>query len=330
MMPSPTFVQAAELLIKEAEVRVKLGENRPSLLRDYRQRLNAYCRPFFGSTRIDRVDRPKLREFRFYLAEKGLKTGTINPIMSFASKVLSHAEDERLIKEAPKAPRAKHRDAPRPAFSNADYKRLLEGLKKIETGKPEIVVKGAKIDWELRFIVTFLTNSFVRPGDIFVLQHKHVEECVADDGQPYLRLDYPASKGHAAAVITMPAAAKIYRRVVTQRSRTPGSDDYVFLPDRPNRTYAKELVRRQFTAALEHLNLKVTPKGDTRTLYSLRHTAITFRLLNAEDLDLLTLARNCRTSVEMIDRFYASSLMAEMNKDRLISFRRDTRHTGTD
>jgi len=329
-MPAPTFVQAAELLIKDAEVRVRLGENKPSLLRDYRQRLNAYCRPFFGSIRIDRVDSPKLREFRFYLAEKGLKTGTINPIMSFASMVLRHAEEQRLIREAPKAPRAKHRDAPRPAFSNAEYKRLLEGLKMIEAGKPEIIVKGRKIDWELRAVVTFLTNSFVRPGDIFVLQHKHVEECVADDGQPYLRLDYPASKGHAAAVITMPAAAKIYRRLVQRRPRAPGPDDYVFLPDRPNRPYAKELVRRQFTAVLEHLKLKVTPKGNERTLYCLRHTAITFRLLNAEDLDLLTLARNCRTSVEMIDRFYASSLTPEMNKDRLHSFRRETRHTRPD
>jgi hypothetical protein len=329
-MPAPTFVEAAELLIKEAENRVKLGENRPSLLRDYRQRLNAYCRPFFGSIRIDRVDRPKLREFKGYLVDKGLKSGTINPIMSFANVVLCHAEEEGLIKAVPKAPRAKHHDSPRPAFSKADYERLLSGLKKIEAGKPEIVVKGARIDWELRFIVTFLTSSFVRPGDIFVLQHKHVEECVTDDGQPYLRLDYPASKGHAAAVITMPAAAKIYRRLVQRRARSPRPTDYVFLPDRSNRTYAKELVRRQFTAALEHMDLKVTGNGHERTLYSLRHTAITFRLLNAKDLDLLTLARNCRTSVEMIDRFYASSLMAEMNKERLISFRRETRHTGPD
>ena len=48
-------------------------------------------------------------------------------------------------------------------------------------------------------------------------------------------------------------------------------------------------------------------------LYSLRHTAITFRLLFGRGIDLLTLARNARTSVEMIERFYASELSAEMN-----------------
>ncbi len=328
-MPTPTFIDAAEQLIEDAKLRVRLGENRPSLVRDYTQRLNAYCRPFFGTMRVDRVDRPLLRKFRVYLADRGLKTGTINPIMSFASMVLRHAEDLRFIKEAPKAPRAKHRDAPRPAFSSTDYRRMLKGLKAIEAGRPAITGKGRSIDWELRFIVTFLTNSFLRPGDLFLLQHKHVEERFTDDGQPYLRLDFPASKGHAAAVITMPAAAKIYRRLVESRSKPPGRDDYVFLPGRLNRAYAKEVVRRQFTAVLEHLDLKVTAKGEVRTLYSLRHTAITFRLLNAENLDLLTLARNCRTSVEMIDRFYASSLSAEMNKDRLISFRRGSRHASS-
>jgi hypothetical protein len=51
----------------------------------------------------------------------------------------------------------------------------------------------------------------------------------------------------------------------------------------------------------------------TRTLYSLRHTAITLRLLYGGHIDLLTLARNARTRVEMVERFYASQLTAEMN-----------------
>jgi hypothetical protein len=324
-MPAVTFVQVADMLIKDAESRVKVGENSPTLVRDYRQRRKAYVEPFFGKTRIDQVDRLKLRQFRGYLIDKGLRTGTINPIMSFASMILRQGEECGLINEAPKAPRAKHRDAPRPAFSHPEYQRLLTGLRRIEAGNPEIVVKGHKVDWEMRAIVTFSVNSFVRPGDIFVLRHKHVEKGFTDGGIRYLRLDYPPSKGHAPAVITMPTAVPIYERVVRKRSGSPAPDDYVFLPDHAKRTYAKEIVRRQFTAVLEHLDLKETPNGDQRTLYSLRHTAITKRLLNAKDLDLLTLARNCRTSVEMIDRFYASSLTAEMNKERLISFRRETR-----
>jgi hypothetical protein len=56
-------------------------------------------------------------------------------------------------------------------------------------------------------------------------------------------------------------------------------------------------------------------------MYCLRHTAITFRLLYGRGIDLLTLARNARTSVQMIEKFYASQLTAEMNINLLQSRR---------
>ena len=58
-----------------------------------------------------------------------------------------------------------------------------------------------------------------------------------------------------------------------------------------------------------------------RILFSLGHAAITFRLLYGNGIDLLTLARNARTSVEMIERFYSSNLTAEMNIEMLQSKR---------
>ena len=61
--------------------------------------------------------------------------------------------------------------------------------------------------------------------------------------------------------------------------------------------------------------------GQARTLYCLRHTAITFRLLYGQGIDMLTLARNARTSVDMIENFYASTLSGEMNVGMLQSRR---------
>ncbi len=59
--------------------------------------------------------------------------------------------------------------------------------------------------------------------------------------------------------------------------------------------------------------IKKNQLDQNRTLYSLRHTSIMFRLLYGNSIDLLTLARNARTSVEMIEKFYARNLNAEMN-----------------
>jgi hypothetical protein len=50
------------------------------------------------------------------------------------------------------------------------------------------------------------------------------------------------------------------------------------------------------------------------------------RLIHGDQIDVLTLARNCRTSVEMIDRFYAKHLTAEMNVAKIqSSYRRQGR-----
>lgn len=44
----------------------------------------------------------------------------------------------------------------------------------------------------------------------------------------------------------------------------------------------------------------------TRSAYSLRHTYICMRLM--EGADIYQIAKNCRTSVEMIEKFYASHI----------------------
>ena len=46
--------------------------------------------------------------------------------------------------------------------------------------------------------------------------------------------------------------------------------------------------------------------GNRRSAYSLRHTYICMRLM--EGADIYQIAKNCRTSVEMIEKFYASHI----------------------
>ena len=80
-------------------------------------------------------------------------------------------------------------------------------------------------------------------------------------------------------------------------------------------------MRRQFDWILNKAELKTAPGGEPRTLYSLRHTSIMFRLTKGGHIDLLTLSRNARTSVAMIERFYARPLSGEMNIDMIQSMR---------
>lgn len=60
---------------------------------------------------------------------------------------------------------------------------------------------------------------------------------------------------------------------------------------------------RTFSAALDHCNLKTSSDGP-RTLYSLRHTYITWQLLSRH-LRMDVLARQCGTSTAMIEQHYS-------------------------
>src|SRR5580700_2539736 len=64
--------------------------------------------------------------------------------------------------------------------------------------------------------------------------------------------------------------------------------------------------RELFNIILDELELKFDRDGNRRTAYSLRHTYICMRLM--EGADIYQIAKNCRTSVEMIEKFYAAHI----------------------
>jgi len=115
--------------------------------------------------------------------------------------------------------------------------------------------------------------------------------------------------------VTLFPAVRIYEKLMAYMAKKnlANPTDYLFLPEILDREDASYLITRDFRKILLATNLRKGHLDQNKTLYSLRHTAITFRLLYGKGIDLLTLARNARTSVEMIERFYASQLTPEMN-----------------
>jgi hypothetical protein len=100
-------------------------------------------------------------------------------------------------------------------------------------------------------------------------------------------------------------------------------ENYVFMPQyHSNREHALKLIQRQFDVLLHLTGLRTGNLEQERSLYSLRHSCIMYRLMYGEGMDLLTLARNARTSPEMIDRHYASKLTGEHNIAMIQSDRR--------
>ena len=57
--------------------------------------------------------------------------------------------------------------------------------------------------------------------------------------------------------------------------------------------------------------MKLDRDGNARTAYSLRHTYICLRLM--EGADIYQIAKNCRTSVEMIEKHYAAHIKTTLD-----------------
>ena len=133
-----TFSIAAQTAIQDAETRVKLGQNSPRLVSDYKDRLK-HCDAFFGDMSISKIDARKLREFRDELASKGLKATAIAPVMSFVNVVLRLAHEDGLITHKPPIPRRSQKPTPRSAFNRDEYQKLLLALKSIEKASPPIM-----------------------------------------------------------------------------------------------------------------------------------------------------------------------------------------------
>jgi integrase len=285
-------------------------------------RLEGLIFDFFKLHSLNKIDAEVLADFLSFLTQKNLAASTIQGYIAHARKLLNLLCRKKIIPIVPAFPSLKAKPQPRGAFTITEYKAILRKSKQLRSvtftdwgprNKAWIRSEYHQMPQEMNWLIRFMVYTFVRPGDIRQIKNKHVE--IIRGSYHYLRLNLPEVKRHSAATVSLSPAVFVYEKLIAhQQSRGYGSpDDYVFFPEESNRRLVLDIAGWAFNWILKDLGIKAGPHGADRTLYSLRHTSITFRLIYGGSIDLLTLARNARTSVEIIDKFYASTLSAEMN-----------------
>ena len=321
------FEVCARGLAKENEARLKRGELSKQKVQYDAARLESDLLPHFGKYEVADIDYGVISDYinKLSTADRPLSINTLKIHLSHIKTILKYAQRMGVITSLPAFPRLKTVDTARPWFNSTEYSALHSVCRSLVGKKLRVDTKAGKflrnveITQECYDLIIFMTNSFIRPTDIKVLKHKHV--AVVRGKDTYLRLTHPPTKGHGQPVVTMERSVLVYDELL-KRQREAGfgkPDDYLFCPHQLNRDYALRDITRQFDQVLKAAGLKETANGEARTLYSLRHTCIMFRLIHGEGIDPITLARSARTSVEMIDRFYAKHLTAEMNIAQLQS-----------
>lgn len=204
----------------------------------------------------------------------------------------------------------------RPWFTPDEYKSLYTATRTYAAAaKSERQKHEAE---ELHDYVLFMGNTGLRPDEAKNLEHRDVK-MVKDDatGELILLIEVRGKRGEGYCK-SRPEAVKYYQRLLNRpkwapQGRKPRSKKAlaaaVALPATPqqlprptDKVFPGNHIKL-FNRILAANNLKFDRDGKAHTFYSLRHYYICQRLM--EGADVYQLAKNCRTSVEMIQKHYA-------------------------
>lgn len=182
-------------------------------------------------------------------------------------------------------------------FSKEEYEQLYKATRKRATD-----AAGGRYEWEtaqLHDFVLFLANTGLRPDEAYRLQYRDV--AIVDDydtDETILEIEVRGKRGIGFCK-SMPGAVRPFERLIERNDPEPSNA--VFPQSHLN----------MFNRVLDELDLKLDRDGNRRTAYSLRHSYICFRLM--EGADIYQVAKNCRTSVEMIEKHYAAHIKTSIN-----------------
>jgi hypothetical protein len=311
--------------------------------------INNHLIPYFKDKDINRIDYGEMLKFfktvdemvsvKKHTLGEPWKTATKRHLIRTFKKVLHHGYESGVLLTPPNPPRWTAKTITkrsRDYLTWNDYGVLMKSV--IDLAKKR--AKGHRtqnITTEIKCLINFMINSFIRPSDLKVLKHRHIEiKKDARTGDEWLRLTHPATKTSDLPMLSTQYCPDHYRELIAYRKGVAGKkgekyldpDDYVFMPtfrddEDPKRNENQRLYALQTLGKCFAVCVQNTPSLSSKnvTLYSLRHTSIMFRLMYGDDIDTLYLARNARTSQLMIERFYAQYLTGDHIRERLHSMR---------
>ena len=339
-----TFAEAAELFLKEYGI-ITAGQRSPKWVDGHGIRLRLHLLPFFGKLGVSEVTPGKVQEYRVHRmttppAGKMLEPAAVPkdgkrspPKRPSKAPARSTLHDEivtlrQVLKTAIRhnwlsylhdfSPpyRTQGKIVHRPWFSPEEYKQLYTATRQYAHD-----AKGKRYQWDAEQVhdyVLFLANTGLRPDEAKNLQHRDVT--IAKDhatGERILEIEVRGKRG-VGYCKSMPSAVLPYERLLNRAKFVPkgrssrrknGNEEAPPIPlkyPQPTDQVFPGDHKKLFNGVLTRAGLKVSRDGQNRVAYSLRHTYICMRLM--EGADIYQIAKNCRTSVEMIEKFYAAHI----------------------
>jgi integrase len=333
----PTFAAAARIFEAEYATLVA-GERNPEYVKGHSLRLKVHLLPFFGEKVLEDIDTQMVQDYRVHrmtsrtrrrVRMEGGKKVAYEEVMRPSKTTMHHeiitlrhvfktAQRKGWIKFVPDlspAYRGSGKISHRAWFTPEEYKKLYNATRERAANPPK-----PRWKWEceqLHDFVLFMVNTGLRPDEVARLQFRDVE-IVRDDAtqQTILEISVRGKRGTGYCK-SMPGAVLPFERLRARKrvaEKQPKNswgggettDEQELAKPQPSDLLFPDLREHHLNAVLEELGMKFDREGLRRSAYSLRHTYICMRLM--EGADIYQIAKNCRTSVEMIEKFYAAHL----------------------
>ena len=295
------FSHAANQFIREYAI-ITEGQRNKQYVDGHERRLRKHLLPFFGHMVLGEITPGTVQEYRIYRREKAMEENgkpaarsTLHQEIVVLRQVLKTANRHGWLPYLPDMSepfRGSGKISHRAWFSPEEYKQLYNATR-TRAERPT----RSRYVWEsaqLHDYVLFMANTGLRPDEAARLEYRDVT-VVLDEAtnQVILEIEVRGKRG-VGYCKSMPGAVMPVRRL--KKRNNPQPTDALF----------PKTHRELFNSILDEEGLKFDREGNRRTAYSLRHTYICLRLM--EGADIYQVAKNCRTSVEMIEKHYASHI----------------------
>jgi integrase len=323
-----SFGAAAREYLAEIKV-LAISKRSPSYVEMIEMRLNRHVLPYFKDMGLSTINKGVTQKYLVKRVEdtitEGTKKGedgkpdtpgkpparnTLLQEVVIVRQVLKHAEGNGDIKFVPKISSpylSKTKRERRAWFDPDEYNQLTKATRRR-------ISEGKRSGWQheyadLHDYVLINANSGLRPDEASNLEFRDVK-VEADYGtkKTILVIDVRGKTGTGYCKSTPNAVYPFeqlrVRRI--QRLRDQGKSEDEIEKLLPQMKVFPKFRRDLFNEILREEGLNSDRDGRPRTAYSLRHTYISMRLM--EGANIYQVANNCRTSVEMIQDFYAAHI----------------------
>lgn len=328
-----SFADAAKIFTEEYEA-ITRGRRSPKWVQGHKDRLRLHLLPFLGKTPLSDISSGVGQSYRVHRMTKPTDWKdeesewkppawkTIHNEVVTLSMVLKTAQRHGWIDTVPNLSDPYRRQTKierRPWFTPNEYKLLYEATRR-NAAEPKI----PRYKWhaeQLHDFVLFAANTGLRPDELKQIEFRDIE--IVDDeysGDRILEIEVRGKRG-VGYCKSMPGAVRPFERLRDRLRSGVNGRETPAKPGATDKLFPNEF-KKMFNRILNENSLKFDRDNKARTAYSLRHSYICFRLL--EGADIYQVAKNCRTSVEMIEKHYAAHLK-DMIDTSLVNVRKSHR-----